>query len=223
MPRVIPIAIASAIVLAMTTPAGAVVRPAPAPSISITPDPDVSPTVIPTAAPDTRVAIEYNAYQGVKHRDGKVLMGSSNKTTVSSTTVDSGWINNRLTGPAATTQKAIDFMVAVVGKKPYQRGGTGHPGYDCSGLVQAAFKSAGVALPRTSAAQFAATQRVPNSELQPGDLLFFGPGGSWHVAVYLGGTQLVHAATPSIGIEISDMTYAWYATNFYGAGRVIVR
>ena len=95
-------------------------------------------------------------------------------------------------------------------------------GYDCSGLVQAAWLSAGIWLPRTSASQFTATARVPLDQLQPGDLLFFGLDGITHVAMFLGGTKLVEAANPTSGIQVSDMTYTWYRVNLYAAGRVSI-
>ena len=66
----------------------------------------------------------------------------------------------------------------------------------------------------------ALAESMAAGQLRPGDLLFFGPKGSWHVAVYLGNGQLVHAGTPTTDIEIADFSFAWYATNFYGAGRV---
>lgn len=165
---------------------------------------------------------EHNSFQGVKHRGTTVLGGTSTTVTTAKgpVRVDRGWSNPNLAEPVATTQVAIDFMLSKVGAVPYQAGGTGNPGYDCSGLVQAAWRAAGKSLPRTSSDQFAATARVPLAQLRPGDLLFFGPGGSWHVSVYLGSTQLVHAANPTDDIEVSDMTYSWYAMNFYGAGRV---
>lgn len=117
---------------------------------------------------------------------------------------------------------AVAAAVQHVGKK-YVLGGTGPKVFDCSGLVQAAWKDAGVKLPRTSGAQFAATRRIALTDLQPGDLLFYGPSGSWHVAMYIGDDQIVEAANPKKGLVLSSHHWQWYTTNFVGAGRVITK
>lgn len=64
-------------------------------------------------------------------------------------------------------------------------------GLDCSAFVQQAFANEGISLPRTSGAQYAATQRIDQSEAQAGDLVFFGVGGSDHVGIYLGNGQML--------------------------------
>ena len=152
-----------------------------------------------------------------------VFHAPAKKKTTTTTTGTPSWSNPNLQPPLSPqTQIAMDFMLSKVGVVPYQYGGTGDPGYDCSGLVQAAWLAAGISLPRTSATQFTATARVPLDQLLPGDLLFFGLDGITHVAMYLGGTKLVEAANPTSGIQVSDMTYTWYRTNLYAAGRVSI-
>src|SRR2546423_108448 len=75
--------------------------------------------------------------------------------------------------------------------KPYQWGATGPGSYDCSGLVQAAWASAGVNIPRTPYAQWAALPHISTSALGPGDLLYL--DGVGHVALYVGGVDLLDA------------------------------
>ncbi len=90
----------------------------------------------------------------------------------------------------------------------YSWGGNGPRGYDCSGLVQQAFASAGISVPRTAAAQHGAGTHVPLSQLQYGDLVFWGQGaGIWHVAIYIGNNQVVNALNPSQGILVTDLSH----------------
>ncbi len=107
------------------------------------------------------------------------------KSGGSTTTVSSG------SGRAAD---AVAFAKAQIGK-PYGYGSTGPGSYDCSGLTGAAWRSAGVSLPRTSQAQYGAGRSVSVSQLQPGDLVFY-YGGISHVGMYVGGGQIVHASRP---------------------------
>ncbi|MCI1746774.1 MAG: NlpC/P60 family protein [Acidipropionibacterium sp.] len=103
-------------------------------------------------------------------------------------------------GRAAT---AMAFAMSKVGG-PYVYGGTGPTGYDCSGLTQAAWGAAGVSLPRTAAEQFGVGTPVSIGSLQPGDLVFYYSGIS-HVAMYIGGGRIVHAANPSSGITTGSV------------------
>jgi cell wall-associated NlpC family hydrolase len=89
-------------------------------------------------------------------------------------------------------------------------------GFDCSGLIAWAWGQAGVALPHYSGGQMADTTPVPTSDLQPGDLLFYGPGGSSHVAMYIGNGQEIQA--PYTGTVVSIMA-ADFGDGFVGAGR----
>lgn len=104
--------------------------------------------------------------------------------------------------------QAVAFAKSKVGL-PYVYGGTGPSGYDCSGLTGAAWKSAGVSLPRTSQAQYGAGRSVSKGDLQPGDLVFYYSGIS-HVGIYVGGGQIVHASRPGKPIgyaSVDSMPY----------------
>ncbi len=95
--------------------------------------------------------------------------------------------------------EALAFARAQLGK-PYVWGATGPGSYDCSGLVQAAWAAAGVALPRTTYEQIGAARRVGRGELQPGDLVFFYSGVS-HVGLYAGGGRMIHAPHPGAPVR----------------------
>ncbi|OYO24720.1 hypothetical protein CGZ93_02645 [Enemella dayhoffiae] len=99
---------------------------------------------------------------------------------------------------------AIGFARAQLGK-PYIYGGTGPSGYDCSGLTMAAYKAAGVSIPRTSQAQYAgAGSQIPISSVQPGDLVFYGDLS--HVAIYVGGGQVIHAPNSTTVVKYAPLT-----------------
>jgi peptidoglycan DL-endopeptidase CwlO len=120
------------------------------------------------------------------------------------------------TGPTNTqAEKAVAFAYAQLGK-PYVWGATGPGSYDCSGLVQAAWASAGVSIPRVTYDQWAALPHVSSSSLQPGDLLFF--EGEGHVSIYVGDGYMIDA--PQTGLDVQKVQMAgWYAQNFDGAVR----
>ena len=113
------------------------------------------------------------------------------------------------TGPTSTqAQKAVAFAYAQLGK-PYQWGATGPDSYDCSGLVQAAWASAGVSIPRVTYDQWAALPHISTSSLQPGDLLFY--NGEGHVSMYVGGGYIIDAPTTGMDVQKIAMNTDWYA------------
>jgi cell wall-associated NlpC family hydrolase len=97
----------------------------------------------------------------------------------------------------------VSFAYGALGL-PYVWGATGPSSYDCSGLTQAAWRSAGVSLPRTTYTQINAGTRVSRSQLQPGDLVFFYSGVS-HVGLYIGNGQMIHAAHPGAPVRIAPI------------------
>ncbi len=102
---------------------------------------------------------------------------------------------------------ALDFAYAQIGK-PYIWGGTGPNGYDCSGLVQAAWRAGGVDLPRTTYAQAEVGQRIYDiNALQPGDIMFF--SGLNHDGLYAGNGQMVHAPRTGRNIEVVGLAAYW--------------
>jgi cell wall-associated NlpC family hydrolase len=68
-------------------------------------------------------------------------------------------------------------------------------GYDCSGFTQFAFAGVGVLIPKFSGDQYNTGRKIPPSQAKRGDLIFYGPGGTQHVAIYLGNGQVLEAAS----------------------------
>ncbi|MDD7435201.1 MAG: NlpC/P60 family protein [Lachnospiraceae bacterium] len=105
-------------------------------------------------------------------------------------------------------QQIADYAVQFVGN-PYVYGGTSLTnGTDCSGFTMSVMANFGIGLARTAADQSYGGTSVAISDIMPGDLLFYSDGsGISHVALYIGGGQIVHAATESQGIIISNYNY----------------
>ncbi|MEU9705598.1 NlpC/P60 family protein [Streptomyces sp. NPDC047981] len=106
---------------------------------------------------------------------------------------------------AAKAEKALAFARAQIGK-PYVWGATGPSSYDCSGLTQAAWKAAGVDLPRTTWDQVKVGTRVATDDLLPGDLVFFYDDIS-HVGLYIGDGKMIHAPKPGANVREESIYY----------------
>jgi cell wall-associated NlpC family hydrolase len=109
---------------------------------------------------------------------------------------------------AAMGGPAVAYAKAQIGKA-YVYGAAGPNSFDCSGLTMAAWSQAGVSLPHSSSAQYSSGRHISESELQPGDLVFYYSPIS-HVGMYIGNGQIVNALNPGAGVRISglhDMPY----------------
>lgn len=104
-------------------------------------------------------------------------------------------------GGAAT---AIAYARAQLGK-PYRYAAAGPDAFDCSGLTMRAWGAAGVSMPHYSGAQYAMFPKVPLNAMLPGDLVFWGPGGSEHEGLYIGGGQMIAAPKTGDVVKIQAM------------------
>ncbi|WP_327697195.1 C40 family peptidase [Streptomyces sp. NBC_00459] len=141
-------------------------------------------------------------------RDGLGALGASGATGASSA-------SGAAEAPTSRAAAAVSYAYQKLGS-PYVWGATGPDAFDCSGLIQAAYRSAGISLPRTTYAQINAGQRVSQSELLPGDLVFFYSGIS-HVGIYVGRGQMIHAPNPSAPVRVAPLDEMPFA----GATRVV--
>ncbi|QNJ92299.1 NlpC/P60 family peptidoglycan endopeptidase RipB [Mycolicibacterium fluoranthenivorans] len=125
-------------------------------------------------------------------------------------------LGNRLYG-----RQAIEYVIRRAGSQigvPYSWGGgsltgpsrgidsgAGTVGFDCSGLTRYAYAGVGVLLPRYSGDQYNAGRKVAPSQAKRGDLLFWGPGGGQHEAIYLGNGQMLEAQQTGVPVKISPV------------------
>jgi cell wall-associated NlpC family hydrolase len=117
----------------------------------------------------------------------------------------------------ATAATALQFAADQLGS-PYEWGGTGAGGFDCSGLAQASYRSAGLFLPRVAQDQFdAGPQLTDDQTVQPGDLVFFGSSASSvdHVGIYVAAGEMIDA--PHTGADVRVETL--FSSEFVGATR----
>ncbi|MFD9978978.1 NlpC/P60 family protein [Streptomyces massasporeus] len=128
---------------------------------------------------------------------GSSSSGSDSGSSSSTAPADSSY--------ATKADKALAFARAQIGK-PYVWGAVGPGSYDCSGLTQAAWKAAGVTLPRTTYDQVNAGTTVPLSQARPGDLVFFYDDVT-HVGIYIGNGMMIHAPKPGTYVREESIYY----------------
>lgn len=120
----------------------------------------------------------------------------------------------------ALRRKLVSVALSRRGSR-YVWGGSGPNEFDCSGLTMWVFQQAlGVTLPHYSGAQMLATRPIARDRLRKGDLLFYGPGGSQHVSMYIGRGLQIGANNPRVGIVVDSIDGSYWVSRFAGAGRV---
>lgn len=126
----------------------------------------------------------------------------------------------------AVTHTAADLVVNALGflGVPYKRGGnSAETGFDCSGFVKAMYEqTVGLILPRKAEQQAAATQRIDQADLLPGDLVFFNTmrRAFSHVGIYIGEGKFIHSPKPGAEVRVESMGLSYWRRRFDGARRV---
>lgn len=127
-----------------------------------------------------------------------------------------GGVSNSIDG-GSSSSSLVNAMEKYGATNKYVWGAAGPNAFDCSGLVEYTLKKMGISFPRTSGEQYKASKHISNPK--PGDLVFFGPGGSEHVGVYTGNGEFYSAENEKDGMGISKVHGGGYGT-FAGYGRV---
>lgn len=135
-------------------------------------------------------------------------------------------VTKPVSAPVATSSRDTDIVNTA--KKylgmPYVYGAAGPNSFDCSGLTMYVYAKFGINLPHNSLAQSQIGQYVPQSQLQPGDLVFFatdGTGKVSHVGIYVGSGNFIQAPRTGETVKISSMTNSYYASKYVSARRVV--
>ena len=211
-------------------------------TVNVRQEANTSSTIVTTVALNTEVQVysEENGWSKVKvnnvegYISSSLLSNSKQETSRSQST-------SRRTSSTKTTTKATSQATAQTTNVPasgngssivatakqylgykYTYGGSSpSTGFDCSGFTSYVFKQHGISLNRTAAAQYSNGVAVSRANLQPGDLVMFGKSGINHVAIYIGGGQIIHALTPSTGVRIDSLSTGYYNNNYVGARRVL--
>ncbi|MFL6076430.1 MAG: NlpC/P60 family protein [Mycobacteriales bacterium] len=119
--------------------------------------------------------------------------------------------------PPARAVAVIQYAKQQLGK-PYSWGAAGPDRFDCSGLTMMAWRQAGVDLPHQSYDQYTSITHIPLSQIEPGDLIFYGRGASGihHVAIYVGGGKIIHAPQENEVVKYADIHME---SDLFAAGR----
>jgi len=121
----------------------------------------------------------------------------------------------------STARRIVQTAMNYIGT-PYSYGGNTPYGFDCSGFTKFVFRHAGIDLPRMADGQFMIGTRVPASNLQIGDLVFFTTyaSGASHVGIYLGDGRFI-SATSSRGVRITSLSDSYWGPRYIGARRIL--
>jgi cell wall-associated NlpC family hydrolase len=155
---------------------------------------------------DTKAAEAKKLLKALKERAAARASRSEDRTAQAGGSASTAAPSAPASGRAAA---AVRYAMAQIGDA-YVYGAAGPSAFDCSGLTMMAWAQAGVALPHSSSAQTGSGRPVSQSELQPGDLVFYYSPVS-HVGMYIGNGQIVNALNPGAGVRISgvnDMPYS---------------
>jgi len=154
---------------------------------------------------------------------GLMVAMANTKATISTATPAS---SPRSSSTEPANGRASELLVHAMGflDIPYQWGGTSaETGFDCSGFVRTMYEEAvGLVLPRQSNKQAEVTETIANTDLKPGDLVFFNTmnRAHSHVGIYVGDDKFIHSPSTGSRVRMEDFKLSYWRTRFDGARRV---
>lgn len=170
---------------------------------------------------------------GVLEDDGSGLLAPGQQITIQEAldildrlgSFYADWVEDPVEPQPYEGELVAEYALDYVGCR-YVRGGQGPNKFDCSGFVYYVYKNFGYSLKPGARNQWSILDKsVKKADLLPGDLLFFSrngrSGGIFHVGIYIGDGQFVHAANSRKGVIVSDLDEDWYARRYLGAKRAI--
>ncbi len=130
--------------------------------------------------------------------------------------------DSTVTTGSGTATEIANFAYSFVGYSYVYGGASPSSGFDCSGLMYYVLTQYGYSMNRVADDQMKQGSAVDRSNLQVGDLVFFGYNGyANHVGMYIGNGNFVHASTPSTGVRVNSLNETYYSTRYIGARRII--
>lgn len=189
--------------------------------------PDVTSDVLSQIHKGTKVAVltQSGDWYKIKTTDGTAAWVASEYLTLDTSAASRGGDAERdvkiLDVSTSTGQKIVEYAKKFMGVK-YVYGGTSPNGFDCSGFVQYVFKHFGIKLNRTAADQAKHGTKVSKSELEIGDLVFFGSSSYInHVGIYIGNGKFIHAESERSGVTITNLSESYYTRSYVTARRIL--
>ena len=169
--------------------------------------------------------VNYNGISGYVSGDYLALVSAkgTNPTPAASETPSPAPVKSTASAGSATGSQIADKALAYKGYSYVYGGSTPEGGFDCSGFTMYIYSLYGYSLPHGATSQYSYGTSVSQSDLKPGDLVFFSSSEAsiGHVGIYIGNREFVHASTYNVGVIVSSLDGGSYPSRYVGARRIV--